>query len=168
MSIAHGVAPEVKIFPSAAEEIAYIREHIESLIADGTPDSSICVVARTKNLLDIYTGSLESAGLHVYQVKRDSADQREHAGIRLATMHRVKGLEFEHMIVAGANQGIVPLNYALAAADDAVTQRNFETGERALLYVALTRAKRSALVTAYGEPSPYLCTQMQAGVQSLQ
>jgi superfamily I DNA/RNA helicase len=168
MSIAHGVAPEVKTFPSAAEEIAHIRKHIESLIADGTPDSSICVVARTKNLLDIYRGSLESAGLHVYQVKRDSADQREHAGIRLATMHRVKGLEFEHMIVAGANQGIVPLNYALAAADDGVTQRNFETGERALLYVALTRAKRSALVTAYGEPSPYLCTQMQAGVQSLQ
>jgi superfamily I DNA/RNA helicase len=45
---------------------------------------------------------------------------------------------------------------ALAAGDDAITQRNLETGERALLYVALTRAKRSATVTAYGEASPYL------------
>jgi superfamily I DNA/RNA helicase len=71
-------------------------------------------------------------------------------------MHRVKGLEFEHMIVAGANRGIVPLDFALAAGDDAITQRNLETGERALLYVALTRAKRSALITALrrGEPVP--------------
>jgi superfamily I DNA/RNA helicase len=45
---------------------------------------------------------------------------------------------------------------ALAVGDDAITQRNLETGERALLYVALTRAKRSALITSYGDPSPYL------------
>jgi superfamily I DNA/RNA helicase len=69
---------------------------------------------------------------------------------------QVKGLEFEHVLIAGANRGIVPLEIALASADDEVTKRNAETGERALLYVALTRAKRSALVTAYGEASPHL------------
>lgn len=55
-----------------------------------------------------------------------------------------------------ANRGIVPLDVALASADDEVTRCNAETGERALLYVELTRAKRSALITAYGESSPYL------------
>jgi superfamily I DNA/RNA helicase len=92
----------------------------------------------------------------VYEVKRDTAEQRERPGVRAATMHRVKGLEFEHVVIAAANDGVVPLSYALADADDEITQRNMETGERALLYVALTRAKRSALITGYGELSPYL------------
>lgn len=73
-------------------------------------------------------------------------------------MHRVKGLEFDHVIVVAANKGIVPLDAALASADDQVTERHLETGECALLYVALTRAKRSALITASGEVSPYLAT----------
>lgn len=60
------------------------------------------------------------------------------------------------MIVAGANNGVIPLDAALASADDAVTGRNLDISERALLYVALTRAKKSALVTSYGEKSPYL------------
>ena len=71
-------------------------------------------------------------------------------------MHRVKGLEFEHVIIAGANSGIIPLDHALRKADDVVTQRHSETAERALLYVALTRAKRSAVITAYGQASPYV------------
>jgi superfamily I DNA/RNA helicase len=95
-----------------------------------------------------YSAHLSAAGIEIYHVKRDTAEQRDRPGIRVTTMHRVKGLEFEHVIVAGANRGIVPLDVALASGDDAVTQRNIETGERALLYVALTRAKRSALVTA--------------------
>jgi superfamily I DNA/RNA helicase len=155
MSLAHGAPPEVKVFSSAADEISYIREHVQNLVDDGTPLSSICVVARTKKLVEMYAAHLRSGGAEVYEVKRDTAEQRERAGLRAATMHRVKGLEFEHVIVAGANREIVPLDTAVASADDDVTQRNVETGERALLYVALTRAKRSALITAYGEPSPY-------------
>jgi superfamily I DNA/RNA helicase len=58
--------------------------------------------------------------------------------------------------MAAANRGIVPLDLALASGDDAITQRNLESGERALLYVAITRARRSALITAYGDASPYL------------
>jgi hypothetical protein len=41
--------------------------------------------------------------------------------------------------MAAANRGMVPLDLALASGDDAITQRNLETGERALLYVAITR-----------------------------
>jgi superfamily I DNA/RNA helicase len=56
----------------------------------------------------------------------------------------------------GANDGLVPLSAALADADDQVTIRDAETAERALLYVALTRAKRSALITGYGKLSRFL------------
>jgi superfamily I DNA/RNA helicase len=71
-------------------------------------------------------------------------------------MHRVKGLEFEHMLIVSANRGLVPLDHAIRDGEDAVARRNAETGERALLYVALTRAKKSAAITGFGEISPFL------------
>jgi superfamily I DNA/RNA helicase/Txe/YoeB family toxin of Txe-Axe toxin-antitoxin module len=156
MSLTHGTVPAAMTFASAAEEASYLRQHIQALVAEGSPLESICVVARTKKLVENYAAHLRASGIETYEVKRDTAEQRDRAGVRIATMHRVKGLEFEHIIVAGANRGIVPLDMALAVGDDAITQRNLETGERALLYVALTRAKRSALITSYGDPSPYL------------
>jgi superfamily I DNA/RNA helicase len=156
MSLTHGTAPVVKTFASGAEEVSFLKQHVHTLVAEGSPLESICIVARTKKLVENYSAHLRAAGIETYNVKRDTAEQRDRPGIRVATMHRVKGLEFEHVIVAGANRGIVPLDIALASGDDAVTQRNIETGERALLYVALTRAKSSALITAYGEVSPYL------------
>jgi superfamily I DNA/RNA helicase len=156
MSLTHGESPTVRTFSSAAEEISFLRQYIADLQEDGTKLESVCLVARTKKLLELYAGNLRPAGIDTYEIKRDSAEQRDRPGVRLATMHRVKGLEFDHMIVVAVNKGIVPLDLALASADDQITERNLETGERSLLYVALTRAKKSALITSYGEKSPYL------------
>ena len=156
MSVTRGAVPTVMTFATGVEETAYLKQHIQALAAQGSPLESICIVARTKKLVENYSGHLRESGIETYEVKPDTAEHRGRPGVRVATMHRVKGLEFEHIIVASANRGIVPLDLALAAGDDAITQRNLETGERALLYVALTRAKRSALITAYGEASPYL------------
>lgn len=156
MSLTHGTVPEVKLFTSAGDEVSYLRKRITALSNEGTPPESICLVARTNKLVDIYAEHLRSSGNDVYEIRRDAAEQRDRPGIRVATMHRVKGLEFEHVIIAGANSGVIPLDLALRKADDAVTQRNSETAERALLYVALTRARRSAIITAYGKPSPYV------------
>jgi superfamily I DNA/RNA helicase len=97
---------------------------------------------------------MREAGYETYEIKRNAAEQRDKPGVRLATMHRVKGLEFEHVIVAAANKGILPLEAAVDDAGDGVAQRNAETGERSLLYVALTRARRSAIITGYGQISP--------------
>jgi superfamily I DNA/RNA helicase len=156
MSLMHGEAPYVHTASSSGEEINYLKEYIAGLRTEGASSESICVVARTKKLLELYAANLRACGFQVYEIKRDSSEQRDRAGIRLATMHRVKGLEFDHVIVVAANKGVVPHDAALASADDQITERNLETSERALLYVTLTRAKKSALITAYGELSPYL------------
>jgi superfamily I DNA/RNA helicase len=164
MSVTHNVASEFKLFDTGAEEAASLKQHISGLVAEGSPPESICVVARTKKFVDTYITQLYAPGVQTYRVKADAAEQRERPGVRVATMHRVKGLEFDHVIVASANRGVVPLDIALASADDEVTKRNAETGERALLYVALTRAKKSALITAYGEVSPYLLSAKSANI----
>jgi len=117
VSLTHGQLPTVKCFPDFANEITFLKQHIGELQNDGAPLESICVVARTKRLLEGYVGQLRSADLPTYEIKRNAAEQREKPGIRLATMHRVKGLEFEHVIVVGANKGILPLETAVNDAE---------------------------------------------------
>jgi superfamily I DNA/RNA helicase len=70
-------------------------------------------------------------------------------------MHRVKGLEFDRVVVAGVNDGIVPLAEAVKATDDDAVRADVERQERALLYVSLTRARREALITSFGSPSQW-------------
>lgn len=156
MSLTHGQAPAVHSFASFADEFSFLRNHIAELQNEGSALESICVVARTKRLLEGYISKFREAGLTTYEIKRNAAEQRDKPGLRLATMHRVKGLEFEHVIVVAANKGILPLEAAVDDAEDAVARTNAETGERSLLYVALTRARRSAIVSSYGQMSPLL------------
>ena len=156
MSLTHGRPPLVRSFGSFAEELAFVKKHIQELKEEGAPLESICVVGRTKRVLEGYISQLQAADFTTYEIKRNTAEQRDKPGLRVATMHRVKGLEFEHVIVVAANKGIVPLEAAVYDAEDNVAKRNAETGERSLLYVALTRARRSAAITGYGTLSPFL------------
>jgi superfamily I DNA/RNA helicase len=159
VSLTHGRPPVVKAFGTFAEELAFLIQHIGDLQREGTALESICLVARTKHLVEGYISQMQTAGFATYEIKRNAAEQRTKPGLRLATMHRVKGLEFEHVIVVAANKGVLPLTAAVADAEDDVARRDADTGERSLLYVAITRARRSATITAYGELTPLLARQ---------
>ena len=71
-------------------------------------------------------------------------------------MHRVKGLEFERVVMASMNEGLVPLSAAIESGSDDAARESAETEERSLVYVAATRAKKELLVLSYGAPSPLL------------
>ncbi len=156
MSLTHGEPPIVRRFRTFAEEAAFVKARIQELTAQATAQEAICVVGRTRKVLEAYTAYLRGEGMETYEIRRDAAEQRDKPGVRIATMHRVKGLEFEHMLIVSANKGMVPLDQAIRDGEDAVAKRNAETAERALLYVALTRAKKSASITGFGEFSPFL------------
>ncbi|MDD6473748.1 MAG: 3'-5' exonuclease, partial [Bacteroidales bacterium] len=57
------------------------------------------------------------AGIRCYAIKRNKSDDRSFDGIRVATMHRVKGLEFRYVFVAAVNNRIVPLPSAINKTD---------------------------------------------------
>jgi superfamily I DNA/RNA helicase len=71
-------------------------------------------------------------------------------------MHRVKGLEFDKVIIAAVNDGVLPDPRSIQETADSTIQKGEELKERALLYVASTRAKKEVLVTSFGKPSRYL------------
>jgi superfamily I DNA/RNA helicase len=155
-SLLHGTTPEVHRFDNAQHEHGFIVEHLAALRRDGVDFSTVCVVARTHALVDQLQRVLAAAHVEHHMVHRNQAEDRRVPGARLATMHRVKGLEFERVIIAGVNRGVVPLDAALSKSEDLVLRRETEARERALLYVSATRARNTLVVTCSGEPSPFL------------
>lgn len=154
-SLTHGGYPTIINFNTAGEEYEYIIKEIGELIKGGVPLKDICLVARTHNILDDYKKELLNAGFKVYEIKRSKLDDRSFDGIRIATMHRVKGLEFPVMFIAAVNNRIVPLSAAIDI-EDPVTKSEALTAERCLLYVALTRAQKAAYITSYGAKSEFI------------
>ena len=64
-------------------------------------------------------------------------------GVVLATLHAAKGLEWEHVFLAGVSEGILPMGEDIEE-------------ERRLFYVGLTRAKSELHLSYSGSPSQFL------------
>jgi superfamily I DNA/RNA helicase len=152
----HGNPPQVANLPTMAEETDFILKYLKQLESEDVPVNSACLVCRTHNLLSQYEAALQSTGVGTYTIKRSAAENRSTPGLRLATMHRVKGLEFDYIIIAGVNEGVVPLQQVLEGQDNELAVEENELRERALLYVSATRAKKSVLVTSSGKKSRFL------------
>jgi superfamily I DNA/RNA helicase len=155
-SLLHGGFPEVRKLPTFEEEVEVTRESIRQLEAEDIPRSSICVVARTQGLLEQYKSALNAKDIRHCRIQHQVSDDPSKPDLRTATMHRVKGLEFDAMIIAGINDGIVPLTAATTEVDSDYAHIEFEIKERSLLYVAATRARRHVLITCHGTPSKFI------------
>ena len=154
-SLTHGTAPIIQCFKDFDKEIDFIINEIKRLHNEGESLSSICIVARTQKYVDMYSDALNATGIKVYAIKRNKSDDRSNDGIRVATMHRVKGLEFKYVFVAAINNGVMPLKSAIKNTDEISKQESL-TSEKCLLYVAMTRAQKGAYITSYGKKSEFI------------
>lgn len=141
-----GRPPSVVQHATEKDEAIFIIKQLRTWTAEpGRKPSEICVTARTRELLEKrYQPLLREAGF------------LEGDGVRLTTMHGVKGLEFPCVLVCGVQAGSVPLdlkNYA----DETARQDHLDT-EKRLLFVAASRASTELVVTGFGKPSVFLKT----------
>jgi len=67
-------------------------------------------------------------------IEEPEADLSDNAKVILSTVHRAKGLEWSHVFIAGASDGLMPMRDSQGMIAD-------EAEERCTSYVALTRAK---------------------------
>ena len=155
-SLTHGPAPVLRRFASREEQATGILRTLERLRERGALLRSVCVAAPTRSELEALETAFRAGGLPVFPLGKDTVDDGTKEGVRLATMHRVKGLEFDRVVLASVNAGLVPQRRAAAGAGDAAEREKAETKERALLHVAATRAKKEVLILSYGAPSPFL------------
>lgn len=153
-SLRLGTAPEIVHCPSADAEAALILERVREWIAEKEP-RTVCIAVRKGRLIgERYQPLLEGAGIPTTVIKKN--EDATGTGVRLATMHRVKGLEFPLMILASVHQGDMPLELAPDELCDDEARSSHENSERRLLYVAATRARDALLITGYGKRCAWL------------
>ncbi len=150
ISLLQGPHPLVRRFASEAEEATAVVAQIRETLTVMQPEE-IVVVARTNASLTYYAGVLRAAGIPNAKIERGPRGP----GVQLATMHRVKGLEFRAVFIVHCSAGVVPQPQR-GDVDDEAARADHEERERRLLYVAMTRARELLWISSAGLPSPFL------------
>jgi AAA domain/UvrD-like helicase C-terminal domain len=153
-SYVHGQPPVLSGHQSAESEAKFIAASVKDWIDSGISPSEIGVAVRAKWSTSKIEHALKVAGIGSVDLAKAADDDD---AVRVGTMHRVKGLEFRCMCVAGVSAKLVPAaNAVTQIEDDKQTHHQDLERERCLLFVACTRAREELLVTWHGEPSPFL------------
>lgn len=153
-SLIHGKKPNVTIYNSKEEEVLGIIDQIKDWLNRGYESNSICITAKMNKQIDQMKQVLNDHGIRTVLLK-NSAEDMFLDGIRLGTMHRIKGKEFDCVAIIGLEDGVIP-SRIIDSIEDEVKARELEQIERSLLYVAATRAKLELNITCSRIPSRFL------------
>ena len=85
-------------------------------------------------------------------------------GLSLCTFHSLKGLEFKVIILIGVNERYVPSQVTKThpfTGMDKLSQKEYLSSKRSLLYVAITRARQLVFMVGYGEPCGLLASMVE-------
>lgn len=142
-SLVHGEPPLVKVCSSETAAWEAAAGHVKRLLETGdSKPEGICLVARTHRELEECQKYMQQVCPAVHRVETGKAEDGSAPGLRLATIHRVKGLEFDHVII------IEPHESSSSSAQESETSMK----NKILLYVAATRARCSLFVCRIANP----------------
>ncbi|MFF4387848.1 UvrD-helicase domain-containing protein [Streptomyces sp. NPDC001552] len=154
-SLLRGRRPSVQSHQSEQAEVSALVGRVEEWITQGVRPSEIGVCARFNILLDKAYDRLLAAGIPVVRVRDNPGPNT--GGVRLATMHSMKGLEFRCVAVLGVTASALPFGREVTPAEvDALQHDSDLLRERCLLFVACTRAREALQVSWSGRPSVFV------------
>lgn len=135
-----GPLPSVHYWPTAAAQNAFIVDQIVAHIAAGVPEHEIVVLSPINQPLFMIEELLTKKGVkNVYlDGKGDVKTSKRPWHVCLCTIHKSKGLEWEHVYMIGLSDEIIPKTKTPALIDES----------RRLFYVGITRA-RATLFLCY-------------------
>ena len=133
-SLSHGPSPITFDVPSNEEAMSKARSLVDDWSVNDGEDkvATTCVIAASKKTRDALASNFKNSGFQVSVIDENLNAGSKHGVTYFATMHRAKGLEFDRVIV------LVPKDFL---GDPLETE-----SKRKLIYVALTRAKREAVM----------------------
>lgn len=150
-SLRKGVEPVIRQFADAAEEGEFVVQQVREWLDRGLRPEEVCIAVRLrKDARGRYRQLLEAAGIESTVLEKDN--EPEAPGVRVATMHRMKGLEFRGVLLASVQEGMMP--YTGGGSGNLSEDRLLQ--ERCLFYVASTRARDELVITGYGNKSNFL------------
>ena len=154
--IFHGEKPLVRGFDSLETEMDAIAEDIKKRIKAGIPANEICVMNRLNKWCYGCEKGLNQRSIPTLVLANNQADDPSIPGVRIATMHRVKGMEFSCVYIIGASSTNMPPKDMLTHAETEEERQELMKQEANLLSVAMTRAKLIVWITFEKTPSPLL------------
>lgn len=131
-----GPDPVMKTCGSFSEVTGSIVEWYRQL-RESNPGQVACVAVRTNSERDDLKQALGDQGVPIHCITGGTMDIDDPNPLRLATMHRIKGLEFDHVCLVDS---------APTSISGYTPERQLV--ERCLLHVAATRTKNSLLVVS--------------------
>jgi superfamily I DNA/RNA helicase len=154
-SLLHGKRPYAAGYPTEQAEVTALVERVEEWIGQDVRPNEIAVCTRFNILLDKVNDRLAAAGIPTVRVKDHPGADVD--GVRLATMHAMKGLEFRCVAVVGVTARAVPFAKEITPLDvDRMQHESDMLRERCVLFVACTRAREALHVSWCGTASPFL------------
>ncbi|WP_417737116.1 3'-5' exonuclease [Rosistilla oblonga] len=147
VSVFNGPAPSIHVADDEDAESDYVAEWLLARAGENIAPAEIAIFGRTEAQLARARDAIRKAS---------DISGRGLGGIRLATMHQAKGLEFRCVCVIACDADIIPLEERLQTIGDQADLEDLYNTERHLLYVACTRARDHLLITAVGPASEFL------------
>lgn len=148
-----GVYPILRAFTYGQDESNYVISLLKENLLKQYDNRDIAIITRTKNqLVEMKEKLLKEDIKCRYFDKNEIMDFQEDT-VKLLTMHSIKGLEFKVVILIGLNNKAIPSPYAISSVED---KSFYESMERKLLYVGMTRATEKLYMTYAGEASKFI------------
>ena len=122
------------------DKLNFEAEFLQILMVSGVPvtDQSRRVVAQWCQ------GRSEREIKQFLLASHTITEASQHHSVTVSSIHRAKGLEWDHVYVAGLSEGILPFFAAMNSSDELEE-------ERRLMYVACTRARERLYLSSYAE-----------------
>ena len=150
LSLFHGEKPQYHLFTTKADELSYIINIIKESVSLGLGYNEIAIGTRLKDSLREIKSALHQNNLPYFDLTSQSGAQE---GIQLSTFHSLKGLEFKIVILADVNYRTAPFLPQSFNQSEPNQQEEHLLSERALIYVAITRAMQKVEITGTGTKS---------------
>lgn len=154
ISLFEGPTPDVHLFKDADEESAFVAAWLRKRAAESEQPGEIAVIVRSESELARGQDAIEAAGLTASILDQSLSTPPD--AVALGTMHLAKGLEFRSLAIMACDDDVIPSQTRLESASDTAALDEIYTTERHLLYVAMTRARDTLLITAQEPASDFL------------
>ncbi|MFP4090110.1 MAG: 3'-5' exonuclease, partial [Cyclobacteriaceae bacterium] len=153
ISLMQGEEAVYQCFHDKDKEVQWVvdllRPHVLSARKDASALEQICICARKKSSLQPFEKVLQKLNFPHCYIKGYAMEGHQQ-GIRLSTMHSIKGLEFSTIILVDISEETTPFRVPGFENLPAERQQTMLQLEKSLLYVAMSRAVERLYISGTG------------------
>lgn len=142
-----GPLPQLVHLEDAASEKKYVTEQIKSYIKQNSK-ITIGIIASCNRQIRTYASWMTDAGISHEIIEKGSAFSIARPGVKIVNVYNAKGLEFSRVVIPQFEEGIFPYD---CKSDDEEERQLFFAKCKNMVYVGMTRARFSLMLTYSGE-----------------